>query len=322
MSEVVEDFGTGFLRTTIVRCDEGGYRWIRRPGPGHGGPLREPDPAVLAAVRPVAAGPVSLTFGEPVDGGGMAYRTTQARSLAGMFLRHGRNPGEPDLERIAADTLVETAAALARLHAVPLPRAGMPSPEGPRRLLSWLRGGDGDAGPAQFRRHAAEILGRDRMALAGAWCEPSREGRRVLLHGAPSAGILLPLIAHRDGGLLTGEDLGAGPPESDAGWLIGELVEFRELARSRQARQGSRGGVGTAGFDALIRCVLDGYGGVLDAHAVGRQAAVRFLTHAHDFATYVGWHEMLLETLRLVAGVIDAADDGRLLPSPAGVSRL
>jgi len=310
MSEIVQSFGTGYVLTTIVRCDDGDHLWTRRPGRDRGGAMRTPDPAVLAAVRAVPRGRVGLTLPERGDGTGVTYRTGQAHSVAALFLDLAPGARELDVARIAADTLAETGATLARLHAVPLPQAGMPSPEGPRRLLRWLRGGRGPAGAPDLHRHATEILGRDRMSTAEAWCVPPSEGRRALLHGAPGNGILLPLTPDQDGCLLTGEDLGAGPPEFDLGWLVGELVEFRESRR----RLG-HSALHDADYDVLIGRVLDGYPAALDLAAVGRIAALRFLTHTHDFAAYVGWHEVLTDYLKLVADVIDAAGTGQLLPS-------
>ncbi|MGV9305581.1 hypothetical protein [Nonomuraea sp. NPDC003727] len=300
MSETVESFGSGFLRTTIVRNGEDGYVWTRRPGPDRRDAMRMPDPAVLAAVRGVPPGRVRLTLPVRGDGAGMAYRTDQATTLAGVFRK-----GHPDVARIAADTLAETGATLARLHATPLPPADLRPPEGPRRLLSWLRNGEGPRAAPKLRRHAAEILGPTRTATVAGWCAPERP--RALLHGAPSLGVLLPLTPDHDGALLTGENLSAGAPESDVGWLVGELVEFRELT--------DRFGNGALDHDALIRRVLDGYAAPLDLAAVGRSATVRFLSHAHDFAAYLQWHDILVDYLRMVADVIDAAEAGRLVPS-------
>ncbi|MDA0635547.1 hypothetical protein OUY22_19180, partial [Nonomuraea sp. MCN248] len=135
-------------------------------------------------------------------------------------------------------------------------------------------------------------------------CAPDEP--RALLHGAPSLGSLLPVTAERPGALLTGDDLSAGTPEGDVGWLAGELVEFRALADRLPA--GS-----PFDYDALIRALLDGYDAPLDLAAVGRAAAVRFLCHVHDFAAYVKWHELLGDYLKLVADTIDAAADGRLI---------
>lgn len=324
MSEIVASFGTGFVLTTIVRCGEGDYRWTRRPGPRRGGTMPVLDPVVLAAVRTAAPGRVRLTLPERGDGSGVTYRTDRSRPVAAMFLGSGSRSGPEsipgsggvggDAGQIVADTFAETGATLAKLHAVPLPRAGLPSPEGPRRLLSWLLTGQGPGAAPDLRHHAAKILGHARIDTVAAWCAPA-EGPRVLLHGAPSQGILLPVTPDRDGHLLIGEDLAAGPPESDVGWLIGELVEFRELAR-----RFGHGAFRDGDHDAFIVRVLDGYPAALDLAAVGRAAALRFLSHVHDFAAYVKWHNLLLDYLELVAGVVDAADAGRLLPSPSRVA--
>ncbi|MEU8383105.1 phosphotransferase [Streptosporangium sp. NPDC048865] len=304
--EIVASFGTGFLHTTIVRRGEGEYLWTRRPGPDRRDAMPTPADAVLAAVRALPPGPVAFTLPVTGDGAGLTYRTGQAGSLAGLLLRGAPGtPGAPDTAGVA-DTLEQTGAALARLHAVPVPRAGLDGPGGPRRLLSWLTGGDGPGAAARLHRHAARILGPGRRAAVEEWCAPGEpHGPRALLHGAPSLGTLLPLTPGRDGALLTGEDLSAGAPESDVGWLVGELVEFRELA--------GRFGRATLDHDALIGHVLDGYGSPLDLAAVGRAATVRFLSHVHDFAAYVRWHDILLDYLEIVAGVIDAAGAGRLI---------
>ncbi|WP_449065831.1 hypothetical protein [Planomonospora algeriensis] len=143
---------------------------------------------------------------------------------------------------------------------------------------------------------------------------PARGGARALLHGGPGLGILLPLAPGAHGALLTGENLAAGPPESDVGWIIGELVELRESVRRFGARR-------DLDFDLFIGRVLDGYGAALDLAAVGRTTALRFLTHLHDFAAYLKWNDVLVEYLGLVADVIDTAGAGRLLPSPGGVVR-
>ncbi|MGJ6962807.1 hypothetical protein ACSDR0_12945 [Streptosporangium sp. G11] len=339
MSRADDSYGTGYVLTAIARSAEGDYRWSRRPGPHRGGALRTPDPAVLDAVRTAARGRVELTLPERADATGATYRAGQSRSIAAMLLGPGTGESDADIARITADTLAETGAALARLHAVPLPGADLPSPDGLLRLLSWLRDGLGPGAAPDLHRRAAEMLGRDRMATVAAWCVPPAEAPHVLLHGGPSLGILLPLTPGTHGGLLTGENLAAGPPESDMGWIIGELVELRASVH----RFGSRRDLD---FDLFIGRVLEGYTtapdtsapdtaapdltaldtatpdtAALDLTAVGRTAALRFLTHLHDFAAYLKWHDVLVEYLRLVADVIDAAGAGQLLPSPSQAAR-
>ncbi|MCK2213715.1 hypothetical protein MF672_007935 [Actinomadura sp. ATCC 31491] len=298
--------GTGYVLTAITRSAGGYYWWTRRPGPHPGGALRTPGPAVLAAVAAVAPGRVALTLPERAEATGVAYRTRQNRSLAAMLLGPAAGESDAEIVRIVAHTLAETGVALSRLHAVPPPEPGLPAPDGLVRLLSWLRAGHGPGAAAVLHRRASELLGRDRMATAAEWCLPPEGAPRVLLHGGPGLGILLPVVPGTDGALLTGENLAAGPPETDVGWLVGELVELGASV----GRFGARRSFDTGLFAARV---LDGYPGALDLEAVGRTAALRFLTHLHDFAAYLKWHDVLLEYLKLAADVLDAAAEGRLV---------
>lgn len=128
------------------------------------------------------------------------------------------------------------------------------------------------------------------------------------MHGAPSTASLVPARHHSGmGHLLIGEDLAVGPAEFDVGWPVGELVELRE----RAARRGDASAAERHG--ALIDAFLSGYPRRVAGAAVGRVAALRFLTHLHDFAAYVGWHDTLPADLTTVADVIDAAWLGALL---------
>ncbi|WP_066371458.1 phosphotransferase [Herbidospora mongoliensis] len=306
MSTVVTSFATGFLRTTIVQDDDGTYRWIRRPGTDRGGEIPVPHPRLRAAITSVPAGRVALTLPEPAQNDGVTYRTGRYTTVAFLFL--GMAGATPGLEQTAGDTLAEAGATLARLHSAPLPEADLPAPpDGVRRLLAWLDAGRGPRGAARLHRRAVEVLGRARLEKAREWCAIGGD-RRVLLHGAPGSGILLPIGAGHDGALLIGEDLSAGPPEFDLGWLTGELVEFSHVGRI----PGSP--FPHVDHDALIHRLLDAYPAPLDRAATGRVAALRFLTHTHDFAAYVGWHESLEQHLPALAVTIDAAADGHLLP--------
>ncbi|WP_432924931.1 hypothetical protein ACQPZZ_31105 [Microbispora sp. CA-135349] len=310
MTRVVEEFGTGFVHTTIAEDGAGRYLWTRRPGPDRDGGVRRPHPLVERAVRAVSPGEVELTLPEPADGddaSAVTYRTALPYAVAGMFLGAGgtgdRAPG--DMEAVAAATLTEAAKALARLHAAAPPAVELPGPGGPSRLLGWLRTGRAPRAGSHLHPQAARMLGRDRMTAVEAWCVAAGRERRVLLHGAPGHGILVPPVGGRGGALLTGEDLAAGLPEFDVGWLAGELVEFREAAR----RLG-HGPLREIDYDGLIGHMVEGYGAPLDLAVVGRSAVLRFFTHTHDFAAYVGWHDFLLGYLEILADVIDAVRAG------------
>ncbi|MEW9551192.1 hypothetical protein [Nonomuraea sp. NPDC050783] len=298
-------YATGYVLTDVTPSGEGDYRWTRRPGPHRGGELRTPDPVVLDAVRTVAAGRVGLVLPERARSTGVTYRAGQARSVAAMLLGPGAGESDAETGRVAAETFAGTGAALARLHAVPLPPADLPPPDGLLRLLSWLREGQGPGAAPDLHRRAAGLLGPGRMTTAQEWCL-QRAQPRVLLHGGPSLGILLPVTPAGDGALLTGENLAAGAPETDVGWIVGELVELGASVRRFGANR-------DFDFDLFVARVLDGYAAPLDLAAVGRTAALRFLTHLHDFAAYLRWHDVLLDYLKLVADVIDAAGDGRLV---------
>ncbi|GGO00714.1 hypothetical protein GCM10010116_01120 [Microbispora rosea subsp. aerata] len=316
MTRVVEEFGTGFVHTTITEDGAGRYLWTRRPGPDRDGGVRRPHPLAARAVRAVSRGEVELVLPEPAaDDAAVTYRTALPYSVAGVFLGAGdggdRSAG--DVEALAAATLTHAAGALARLHAAAPPSVELPGPEGPRRLLGWLRTGHAPRAGAHLHTRAVRVLGRDRMAVVEAWCAAAGRERRVLLHGAPGHGILVPRAGGRAGALLTGEDLAAGLPEFDVGWLIGELVEFREAAR----RLG-HGPLREIDYDGLIGRVTEGYGAPLDPAAVSRSAVLRFLTHTHDFAAYVGWHDFLLGYLDILAGLVDAVRAGE--PVSRGVA--
>ncbi|WP_066371478.1 hypothetical protein [Herbidospora mongoliensis] len=305
MSRVITSFATGYLRTTVTRDDDGTYLWTRRPGADRNGQIRVPHPLLHAAVASAPTGRVALTLPEPAEGG-VTYRVRRFPPVATLFL--GLAGEVPELMRVAGDTLAATALTLAALHAVPVPDVEVAAvPVGVRRLLNWLRGGRGPRGAAELHRRAHVVLGRDRLDLVESWCAIVG-GRRVLLHGAPGHGILLPVgdDPADAGALLIGEDLAAGPPEFDLGWLIGELVEFGHAGVKP-------GPLGRADYDALVHRLLDAYPAPLDRAAVGRVALLRFLTHTHDFSAYMGWHDTLDDYLSVLAGVIDAATDGRLL---------
>lgn len=299
MSTVVAAYGTGYLRTTITREDDGSHRWTRRPGPDRDGEIRAPHPALRSAVASIPEGRVALTLPEPSGDGGVTYRTRRFRSVAFLFL--APPPDGTDPRPLIEDTLTEAARTLARLHAVPVPGVELPDvPTGVRRLLGWLRGGTGPRGAAELHRRAGRVLGRERLDLVESWCAESGD-RRVLLHGAPGHGVLLP-----GGELLIGEDLAAGPPEFDLGWLVGELVEFGHAGPPDAP-------YGRADHDSFIETLLDAYPAPLDLAAVGRVALLRFLTHTRDYASFMGWHDMLDGYLTVLADVIDAAAEGRLL---------
>ncbi|WP_349345454.1 hypothetical protein [Streptomyces rapamycinicus] len=112
----------------------------------------------------------------------------------------------------------------------------------------------------------------------------------------------MPGARARPGALLIGEELARGPAEYDVGWLLGELAELRLLALARTGDDQS-----VSACEEAARHLLRGYGGDhLDPVPLGRVAALRVLTHAHDYAAYVAWTAELSDYLDVIAALLDA----------------
>jgi hypothetical protein len=298
MATVVRRFGTGYQRTTVIHDEEsGGYLWVREPGADRAA-IDQLDPALREAIERVRTGPVALTLPEPdetwAQRGAVAYRVCVSSAVAELLLA-----GAADV----ADILRNTTRTLAALHRDATPGARRPpTPAGPRRLLAWLRSGEGTRSAAKLRAEARSTMGERRLETAAGWCNELLTGHGVLLHGAPGTGRLMTTGPDGSGCLQIGEDLALGPAEFDFGWLIGELVEHRE---SRPYN---------VGLDRLIVAALEGCPSTVDLDLLGRSAAIRYLTHVRDFSAYVGWHDELLVSLRRLAAVMDAAERAELLP--------
>jgi hypothetical protein len=85
------------------------------------------------------------------------------------------------------------------------------------------------------------------------------------------------------------------------GWLLGELTELRQHHLDRGNTEAA------ARCTAVARGFLRGYSSPpFDPKAVGRAATLRIVTHAHDYAAYVGWVPQLPALLDLAAGLVDA----------------
>jgi hypothetical protein len=305
VATVVRRFGTGYLRTTVIHEDGGGgYLWIRQPGADRA-TIGRPDPVVREVIGRVHCGPVALTLPEPdpewEQRGAVAYRVS-ARSVVAEALITGSG----DVTAILRNAI----RTLAALHSTApnSDRLGvrLPTPSGPRRLLAWLQTGKGTRSAARLRAEARSIMGVRRLETAIGWCEELLTGRGVLLHGAPGTGSLVLAGPAGSGCLLTGEDLAVGPAEVDFGWLIGELVEFRETGTHPD-------------IDRLVAVAVEGCPSDVDLALLGQSAAIRYLTHIRDFAAYVGWQDRLRVSLRRLAAVVDTAERAELLAaaSPA-----
>lgn len=305
LTKIVDDFGTGYVHTTVVHTVTDGFFWVRSSGIDR--PL--PIGALPDRIRPLLAsirGPVTFQPHQAAH----PHETWRVFPAPGpssvakqLLLQEEGASGTAGLLRSAGAALAELHA-----HAVPGPTA-LPSPQGPTRLTRWLGGSARHRASGRLREEAVRFLGESRMRTARLWCADLQgEDVRlsgVLLHGAPGLGLLIPSVEPGTSGasavLLTGEELTTGPAEFDLGWMAGELVEHREVSAGDSQEQQS-----------LIDALLTGYGATADLDAVARAAVLRMFVHVHDFATYVGWHESVRTHLALLADAIDAADSALL----------
>lgn len=282
---------TAFVHLT-VHSDGDGFRWGRTAGPARPGALICAEPALLGLLPNTSTTGATLTLPE-VRHPGLSFRTRGAGSLLAAAV----TPGGP---RIVADALAATGRALRTVHAVAVPAdiTAAPSP-GPVRLARWLAGAA--VPPAAGRLHVelTARLGEARVRTLREWTGAVLARGPVLVHGGPSLGQIVP--AHDGIGpvaVLTGEDVTAGHPGADLGWLLGELVEL--------GRGGARSWVAPAAR-ALASGYRNGGEGELPA-GTARCCALRMATHLHDYAAYVGWDDDLRVRLGTVAELVDDPD--------------
>ncbi|ANS68059.1 hypothetical protein SLINC_5835 [Streptomyces lincolnensis] len=284
---VHREFGTGLLRTEVTGTPEKGYVWVRHPGPRAPRPFTAHDPRLTAALPgDLPPGPVRWAPGVPppeADGPqGRRYAVRGPESVAGRLLHHG-----PDED--LAVTLHGVGRLLRALHDTPVPAEAAvrltTRPRGIHRFTEWLAGRSPSPRAAYAESLLRPRLGEVRMAALHALCARITGDReaRVLCHGAPALGSLVPAVGPGarvgEADLLIGEDLCLAPWYHDLGWTLGELVELRWY----------RGDAHPA-WPALLDAFFTGYGRDLgdDWH---RLAALRVLLHLHDYTAYVGWDE-------------------------------
>ncbi|MFC4465300.1 hypothetical protein ACFPH6_12245 [Streptomyces xiangluensis] len=301
----VEQFATGFQRTSVHRVDHG-YVLVRRPGSHRPTPLEPPHPEALAALRALRTAEMRLVLPVAVDDA-LHYRVPGTGVAAKLSV-----PGDCGIPNAhVASALHGTGAALRQLHAevpVSVARAG---PPGPARLAAWLQSERPPAGPgAAGALHSVALrrLGSERWRRVLDWCEELAAGhaRDVFLHGAPSLGSIVVSPQFPHGWLMIGEDLARGPADHDLGWLLGEFVEWRMTLHRPVPAQVPP--MDPEAYEAAHAALLKGYGPLSDPVAAGRAAVLRVFTHAHDFAAYMGWHEELFEYTAKIAELID--DEG------------
>lgn len=233
--------------------------------------------------------------------------------MANILMTRSADAAYPVAEKL----LTELARSLAQLHSVPAKGLVSARHPGILRLSQWLADGDKwaradaeehDSGPRLFRL-ARQRLGRARLARLEEWCLLFLMDATgpVLLHGKPGTGQIIPPVRKGAPVLLLGEDMAAGPPCLDIGWVFGELAELRGVIRTRF-------GPGEAArWSALGRAFAKGCERPLPEQA-GRVATLGILTHVRDFCAYVKWDEDWVSTvLNVVADEVDRNGEGNLL---------
>ncbi|AZQ36328.1 hypothetical protein EJ357_25135 [Streptomyces cyaneochromogenes] len=288
-AQPVAEFGTGLQVTRVTPTSDGRYEWWQGPG------ARRADPPTVPYVSyvPRHTSGARLVVPRP-SGRGLAYLADGPYSAA-AWLRDPR----PQARRLVAHALAATGAALRELHTTPVPAAEVPPALA--RLRSFVDGRDA-APPAvrRLREHSARVWGPARLELLRAWCaELTRPAGPVLVHGFASLGALIPPLHRGPVALLTGEDLGAGRPELDLGWLLGDLAELAWA-------------VPVFGDDPgpdLPGALLDAYGPGANREWAARAAVLRITAHMRDFAAYCDWSDELTDYTAFIADLID--EEGR-----------
>jgi hypothetical protein len=277
------EYGTALQRTTIFGTGDGGFAWVRRPGRAPTHPQIHLHAALQAASTTAFAFVPSTRCDE-----GSVYRVGGSRSL----FRHLANPDPSAVTSI----LTELGASLRRLH---MTRVGVDARERPgpvhlQRLERCLTGGPLTPPTERLRNLLRCTLGQTRLDDAMAWLRYfSSQPTDVLLHGGPGLGSVVPTESPASPtALLSGDEVYVGDRHADLGWICGELLELH-LSGQQRYRQ-------------FAQAVCDGYGAFIDWSDLGRACVLRMLTHACDFAAYVGWHDSIQSHVDGVAHACDA----------------
>jgi hypothetical protein len=330
---LVRTLGTTHIMTRVLAVPGGGFVWSRRPGAARSLPLGRPDAATAALVAAACeAAPARLALAAPpnlpaadtpgADGDGTGpgahgrrpipadrrpdpvFAPLRYRMPAAFPLVRLLHDPQQRSHRAAQGALRAFGATLRRLHRTPAPAVlTAPVPAGPARLAAWLATGRGPVGAAHLHAKTVTRLGTARVEEMLRWCATSAQGPgpRVLLHGGPAMGLMAVPPRHGRAALLTGEELLGGSWEFDVAWLLAEITELATGLRYGNA------GVPDVDYNALTWAFLDGYGRTPPVTTLRRMAALKILTHAHDFAAFVLWHDDLLTYLDMTAETFDAA---------------
>ncbi|MFC0495993.1 hypothetical protein ACFFKE_14055 [Streptomyces mutabilis] len=276
------EFGTDLLRTVVAGGPGQGYTWLRRPGP------QAPAPFAASSLLPrpplPASGPGAVRWATGTEGpepGARRYLVRGPEAIARRLLHHG-----PDEDMAAV--LHGVGRLLRTLHETPVPpdlAARLDDrPRGLVRFTDWLAGRSPSPRAAYAEALLRPRLGETRMAALHALrARITEDPERVLSHGAPTLGSIVPAAGEAGADLLIGEDLCRAPWYVDVGWTLGELVELKWYR-----------GDGNAQWPHLLEAFFQGYGRDL-GDSWKHLAALRILLHLHDYTAYVGWDEKTFE---------------------------
>lgn len=289
--ELVRRTVTGHLVTAVFQTASG-VLWLRAPGPWRTSEFRMAPPGAATALRALSGRDLDVVLGEPA-GTGLLYRVRSSQVAIDLV------SAVPTAEQWVRITNVLTAVGrgLRELHNLP-PGDVDARPLGTARLAAWLRGGPQSCASGRLAQAWQARLGARRTAQVLDWCDEigAAGPRDTLLHGGASIGAL---VDGADGppALLCGEEIAAGRPEYDLGWLCGELLEWQLICCSS--------GDAAASCAAARQAVLRAYGDGIDLDLIDRVMVLRIATHAHDFAAYVGWIDPLSAYLDSVTDLVD-----------------
>lgn len=309
-TEVLDEFSTGYQATRLTALPDGRVHWQQTLTTDREGPYPPLRQAFADRLR--AASDTSVQFAVPHTAQPTAYGWEIAgrHSLAALLLPDADVPAE-HLELVG-----HLGRRLRALHDQPNsadPLDAYPTPRGPSRLMAWLNEGSGPRASRGFHHLLRSRLGTGRWeklhGFAHDLLHPAPVERTTVLHGWFSLGNIV--VADGAGAapsayVLSGMDAAQGRPETDLAWLLGELAEYRK-ATERQ-------NIAWPALDTLQNTFLEHYGPSWSRDLVTAGSVVRIATHAHDFASYIGWDAQLHGYVPMLADLLDT-DGASALPT-------
>jgi hypothetical protein len=313
--QLLSDFRTGFLTTRISQTSTGSFLWQHTPGPNRDQPFPTMPQAFInvlsRATNPALAwlAPLSATPSE------LLWETDGQYSLAAAL--EADTHTDQQIETIGAQLGTQ----LRQFH--DLTRGQSPEEHqntyphrhpGLTRLHTWLATGRGPRAASAFHYRLRSQLGSRRWdhlnQLTHHMLNPGSNDPTRALHGWFSLGSIV--VSEEPGttacSILSGPDTCWGRPEIDIACFVGELIEYR-LATQRK-------GITWPILDRLQHAFLTHYGTGADAdtQTIAAGSLLRVATHAHDYASYVGWSDQLHSYVPMLTELLD--DEHTILLPP------